>query len=120
MTGRANTFTQSRITNQYYRQNFIGLYIQDTWKATSHLTVNAGLRWEPYRGPYDTAGKGAFFDRKLFDQGIVSTVYPKAPAGIYFQGENGIPDTNSCQSNNWKHFAPRLGLAWDPKGDGLT
>jgi len=120
MTGRANTYTQSRITNEYFRQNYIGLYLQDTWKATSHLTLNGGLRWEPYRGPYDSAGKGAFFDKKRFDQGLASTVYPKAPAGIYFQGEGDIPDTNAWQSNNWKHFAPRLGLAWDPKGDGLT
>src|SRR5438094_2819751 len=120
MTGRANSYTQSRITNEYFRQNYIGLYLQDTWKATPQLTMNAGLRWEPYRGPYDAAGKEAFFDKARFDQGIVSTVYPKAPAGIYFQGEGGIPDTNRFISNNWKHFAPRLGLAWDPKGDGLT
>jgi Carboxypeptidase regulatory-like domain/TonB dependent receptor len=119
MTGRANTYTQSRITNEYFRQNYIGLYLQDTWKANTHLTVNAGLRWEPYRGPYDAAGKGAFFDKTRFDQGLVSTIYPKAPAGIYFQGEGGIPDTNAWQSNNWKHFAPRIGFAWDPKGDGL-
>jgi len=120
MTGRANSYTQSRITNEYFRQDYIGLYLQDTWKATPQLTMNAGLRWEPYRGPYDAAGKEAFFDKARFDQGIVSTVYPKAPAGIYFQGEGGIPDTNRFISNNWKHFAPRLGLAWDPKGDGLT
>jgi len=120
MTGRANSYTQSRITNEYFRQNYLGLYVQDTWKATSHFTVNGGVRWEPYRSPYDKAGKGAFFDRTRFDQGIVSTIYPKAPAGIYFQGEGGIPVTNAWQSNNWKRFAPRLGLAWDPKGDGLT
>src|SRR2546426_10939102 len=82
MMGKANSYTQSRITNEYFRQNYIGLYLQDTWKATSHLTMNAGLRWEPYRGPYDAAGKGAFFDKKRFDEGTVSTVYPKAPAGV--------------------------------------
>src|SRR5213594_2947421 len=120
MTGRANSFTQSRITNEYFRQNYFGLYVQDTWKATSHFTLNGGVRWEPYRSPYDAAGKGAFFDKARFDQGVVSTIYPKAPAGIYFQGEGGVPDTNAWQANNWKRFAPRLGLAWDPKGDGMT
>ena len=119
MTGKANSYTQSRITNEYFRQNYIGLYVQDTWKATSHLTLNGGVRWEPYRSPYDAAGKGAFFDRKRFDQGLVSTIYPNAPAGVYFQGEGGIPDTNAWQANHWKRVAPRLGLAWDPKGDGL-
>src|SRR6266850_23244 len=120
MTGRANSYTQSRITNEYFRQNYIGLYLQDTWKATSHFTLNGGVRWEPYRSPYDKAGKGAFFDKTRFDQGMVSSIYPNAPAGVYFQGEGGIPDTNAWQANNWKRFAPRLGLAWDPKGDGLT
>jgi hypothetical protein len=120
MTGRANSYTQSRITNEYFRQNYIGLYLQDTWKATTHLTLNGGVRWEPYRSPYDAAGKGAFFDRKRFDQGIVSSIYPNAPPGVYFQGEGGIPDTNAWQANHWKRVGPRLGLAWDPKGDGLT
>ncbi|HYR43833.1 MAG TPA: TonB-dependent receptor [Terriglobia bacterium] len=120
MTGKANSYTQSRITNEYFRQNYIGLYLQDTWKATSHFTLNGGVRWEPYRSPYDKAGKGAFFDKTRFDQGMVSSIYPNAPAGVYFQGEGGIPDTNAWQANNWKRFAPRLGLAWDPKGDGLT
>ena len=120
MTGKANSYTQSRITNEYFRQNYVGLYLQDTWKATSRFTLNGGVRWEPFRSPYDKAGKGAFFDKTRFDQGIVSSIYPNAPAGIYFQGEGGIPDTNAWQSNNWKRFAPRLGLAWDPKGDGLT
>ncbi|PYR96233.1 MAG: hypothetical protein DMG16_28430 [Acidobacteria bacterium] len=120
MTGRANSFTQSRITNEYFRQNYLGLYVQDTWKATSHFTLNGGVRWEPYRSPYDPAGKGAFFDKARFDQGLVSSIYPNAPAGVYFQGEGGIPDTNAWQANNWKRFAPRTGLAWDPKGDGMT
>jgi len=120
MTGRANSYTQSRITNEYFRQNYIGMYLQDTWKATSHFTVNGGVRWEPYRSPYETGGVGTFFDKTRFDQGIVSTIYPKAPAGIYFPGEGGVPNTDAWQSNNWKRFAPRVGLAFDPKGDGLT
>ena len=119
MLGMANTFTQSRITNQYYRQNFLATYLQDTWKATSRLTVNAGLRFEPFFAPYDSGGKGAFYSRERFDHGIKSTIYPNAPAGIYFQGEGGIPDSLAMTSSAWKHFAPRLGIALDPNGNGL-
>ena len=53
LTGRANSFTQSRISGEWFRQNFYRLYLQDTWKATSKLTLNYGLRWEPYLAPYD-------------------------------------------------------------------
>jgi hypothetical protein len=121
LIGKSTSFSQSSIANEYFRQNYIGVYLQDTWKATSHLTVNGGLRWEPYLGPYDNTGpQAAFFDRKLFDQGVTSQSFTKAPPGIYFQGENGIPKTDAWQANHPWHFAPRLGLAWDPKGDGLT
>jgi Carboxypeptidase regulatory-like domain len=117
--GKANTFSQSNISGELFRQNFVSLYLQDTWKATSHLTLNYGVRWEPYFGPYDANAKHAFFSRERFDKGIKSDVFPNAPAGIYFQGEGGIPDTLSMLANHYKHFAPRVGLAWDPKGDGL-
>jgi hypothetical protein len=117
--GKANSFTQSRITAQQYRQNFVGLYLQDTWKATNNLTMNYGVRWEPYFAPYDNLGKGAFYSRERFDKGLKSEIYPNAPAGIYFQGEGGIPDTTSLTSNTYKHLAPRIGFAYDPKGDGM-
>jgi outer membrane receptor protein involved in Fe transport len=115
MIGKANTFTQSRISGEWFRQNFFSLYVQDTWKATSHLTLYYGLRWEPYLAPYDANAKRAFFNRERFDRGLKSELFPNAPAGIYFQGEGGIPDTLSMFSNDYKHFAPRLGLAWDPE-----
>jgi len=36
-----------------------------------------------------------------------------------FHGDPGGPDSNAIVSSNWAHFAPRLGFAFDPKGDGL-
>lgn len=119
LTGKANSFTQSRISGEWFRQNFFSLYLQDTWKASANLTLNYGIRWEPYLAPYDVNAKRAFFSRERFDQGLKSEIFPNAPAGIYFQGEGGIPDTLSMFANNYKHFAPRVGLAWDPNGDGL-
>src|SRR6185295_15354056 len=35
MIGKANSFTQSRISGEWFRQNFFSLYLQDTWKASS-------------------------------------------------------------------------------------
>ena len=59
MTGKPNSWTQSQISAQYKRQNYIGMYIQDTWKATSKLTLNGGVRWEPFLFPYDARAKTA-------------------------------------------------------------
>jgi len=44
MLGKPSEWRQDQIAAQYLRQNYIGLYVQDTWKATSKFTVNGGLR----------------------------------------------------------------------------
>ncbi|HYR45059.1 MAG TPA: carboxypeptidase regulatory-like domain-containing protein [Terriglobia bacterium] len=121
MIGRPNEWRQDQIASQYLRQNYVGLYLQDTWKATSKFTLNGGLRWEPFFWPYDHRAASAQYNKKWFDQGLRSTVYPNAPAGILFPGDPGAADIgNSEHAPAWKHFAPRAGLAWDPKGNGMT
>ena len=121
MVGKPNEWRQDQIAAQYLRQNYIGLYLQDTWKTTSKLTVNGGLRWEPFFWPYDHRAVSAQYNKKWFDQGLRSTVYTNAPAGILFPGDPGIPNIGySEHAPAWMHFAPRAGLAWDPKGNGMT
>src|SRR3989475_5367340 len=100
----------------YKRENYASLYWQDTWKMNSRLTINAGLRWEPYQPPSHLRGYTTFFDKTAFDQGAHSTTYPTAPAGLQFPGDPGVPGYK-FGNNKWMQFAPRLGLAWDPKGD---
>jgi hypothetical protein len=121
MIGKPNEWRQDQITTQYLRQNYVGLYVQDTWKATPKVTLNGGLRWEPYFWPYDPRAVTAQYNKKWFDQGIRSTAFPNAPAGILFPGDSQAVDTGHSEHNPaWMHFAPRAGLAWDPKGDGMT
>ena len=120
MLGKVSQFQQQNPTIYYYRQNYIGLYLQDTWKATRRLTVSAGLRWEPFKPMYDADGRALFFSQEAFDKGLRSTVYKNAPAGLLFPGDTGYPYGNSkaIGPSALLHFAPRLGLAWDPHGDG--
>jgi hypothetical protein len=65
----------------------------------------------------DKDGMGMHFDKARFDQGLRSTVYPNAPAGLIFPGDPGMPG-KSMHFNRLAQFAPRLGIVWDPKGDG--
>ncbi len=107
-TGRTNTH---RITGTN-----INLYAADSWKAAPKLTLNYGLRWEPYIPEWAQAIYNFDYDR--FRQGIKSTVYTNAPAGLYYRGDSGFPK-NGIKAN-WLQFAPRLGMAWDVSGDGRT
>jgi hypothetical protein len=120
MLGKPTRYSQNQLIGYYLRRNYSGAYLQDTWKATPRLTVNSGLRWEPYVPPYDEYGQSGFFNRTAFDQGIRSTVFKNAPAGLLFAGDPGVADNKSIGNKSWFRFAPRIGLAWDPRADGLT
>ncbi|HEX5431587.1 MAG TPA: TonB-dependent receptor [Bryobacteraceae bacterium] len=118
LLGKASSFTQGGIQYDYERYQYFGAYAQDSWKVTPNLTVNYGLRWEPYIGGSMSTGYVSHFDPALFAANVHSSVYPNAPAGVLFPGDAGF-DTNSRPSHTkMNDFAPRLGIVWDPKGDG--
>src|SRR5882762_9618425 len=85
MLGKASAFVQGSPVMSNTRQNSIGVYIQDTWKASSRLTLSPGLRWEPHTLPYHL-GRPMHFEREWFDKGIKSTVFKNAPAGLQYTG----------------------------------
>jgi len=118
LLGEASSLVQGNATLSNTRQNSIALYVQDTWKATSRLTVSPGLRWEPHTAPY-ALGRPMHFERTWFDQGVKSTVFKNAPAGLQYTGDPLSPGFK-LDYNSWLHFAPRLGLAWNVRGDGRT
>src|SRR2546430_6645881 len=66
---------------------------------------------------YSKNGYFVHFDPGAFAQGEKSSVYVNAPAGLTFPGDAGYPG-NSAGFNRYSNFAPRVGLAWDPKGNG--
>jgi len=119
MLGRLISYGQGNLNSFYYRQNYVGSYVQDTWKALPRLTVNGGLRWEPFQSPSNKRGRVLYFDQAWFDQSLRSTVYKNAPAGILFPGDPGIPNDKHIGPSNWLRLAPRLGMAWDVSGNGM-
>jgi hypothetical protein len=88
-------------------------FIADAWKVHPRLTVDYGVRYEPFI-PFDQKGGR----HTTWVPGVQSTVVPDAPKGILFPGDPGLPSrlTNSDLNN----FAPRLGVAWDVHGDATT
>jgi len=119
LTGKLTSLNQGSPTSWADRQINFGLYASDIWKFSPKLTVNYGLRWEPFLPLHLTMGAVYGFDHDRFAKGIRSTVFPNGPPGFYFPGDPGFPK-GAAIFNQWKEFAPRVGLAWDPSGDGRT
>jgi hypothetical protein len=95
-----------------------GVYAQDTWRAGSRVTINAGLRWEPFFGQNVTNGAIYNWSRDNFRNNVQSKVFLRAPAGLLYPGDEGFPPGKTGLHKQWLNFSPRVGLAWDVQGDG--
>jgi hypothetical protein len=91
------------------RMQEYNFYVQDDWRLARNITVNAGVRYELNTVPYDAAGVQVVPDKPLDgSQGPVT----------FLQGGPGTGRTWFKRDNN--NFAPSLGVAWDPTGQGKT
>jgi Carboxypeptidase regulatory-like domain len=118
LAGKMNSFSQSGPQLNDLRQTVFSLYVQDRYRVTSRLVINAGLRWEPMLPVYDHFNRGSTFSRPAFDAGTVSQVFANAPAGSQFYGDQGI--SKSFTDKRLANFSPRLGLVFNPDGKGKT
>lgn len=117
LSGNVFTLVQSPPNFQVARQRYFGLYAQDTWKVSPRLTLNAGVRWEPFL-PQQRLDDGVqHFDLDAFRTGTRTTKFRNAPPGLFYPGDPGFP-SRAGSYNQWLNFQPRVGLAWDATGDG--
>ena len=98
---------------------YVGAYAQDNWRVRPNVTVNLGLRWEPFLPVQNTDSFVSHFEQSRFDQNVHSTVYPQAPAGLMFPGDAGYPSSGTSEKK-MAQFAPRVGVVWTPNGDERT
>jgi Carboxypeptidase regulatory-like domain len=133
LLGLPDTYSQGSANALDVRALGLGLFVGDTWKLKSNLTVYSGLRWE-LNTPQADAGKRVqafrpgqathIFPCKLsgsdplvasFGSTDCSPTGPAAsvfPLGLVFPGDRGVP--NGLTNTYLRAFAPRLGLAWSP------
>jgi len=120
LTGRLARLEHARPGVLDMTQKYLGLYAQDTWRVSRRVTLNGGLRWEPFFGARIENNAIANFDFNRFRQGTTSTVFRNAPPGFLYPGDADFPSGKSGLNNKWTNVAPRIGMAWDVTGDGRT
>lgn len=124
VTGQLNAFGQGRPFYDNDKSDYYGVYVQDAWRVSRHISVNIGLRFEPYLPQRNTDNYVETFSMANFLASKVGT--PPAstppltpPAGLIFSGDPGYPP-NQQYNKRAEHFLPRIGIVWDPFGDGKT
>ena len=148
--GQADSYTQpSKDTIPHLNYVNFEVYVQDDWKVTPRLTINAGVRWSYFPSPTDSNNTLNSFDPLLFSPANAAVIDPLTgnmtgntasgaaidaahyanglifPTGTACTTAQAIAPQVTCSpfgsrvnpnsNNNW---GPRLGLAWDPRGDG--
>ena len=83
-----------------------GFFAQDQWRVNPRLTLQLGVRYDVITWPYETQNRQASFDISPS-----SSTYGQ----VLLAGTNGVSRT--IINNNWANFAPRVGFAYDLRGN---
>ncbi|MBM3725701.1 MAG: TonB-dependent receptor [Acidobacteria bacterium] len=116
--GRPSAFNQ--ITPLYVNlwRSLWGAYIQDNIKLNRRITVNLGVRWNPFVPFVDNGLQISQYSEDGYRSGARSSRFPTLPKGHFVAGDPGVPI--SGVPARWGVFDPRLGLAVNLTGDNKT
>ena len=107
-----------KLTPRGYRQTLLGGYVQDDWHWRRNLTLNLGLRYEMTTVLNEVQGKITNL-RTLSDPVPYCGTTDIALTSVFgAQGCSGVAPYYTNPTT--KDFEPRIGFAWDPRGDGKT
>jgi hypothetical protein len=100
------------ILDSEYHYNTLGFYVQDDVRVRSNFTLNLGLRYEFFTNVYEINGHGGAVRDPLHD------AFPTCADPACLQGAD---DPEKLFENPSLHnFSPRVGFAWDVRGNGKT
>lgn len=117
LTGNADGLSQGNGQLGRDAQNQPSLFVQDNWKVTRRFQVNAGLRWDPFIPQYNKYKEASDFSLAGFTAGTKSAEYLNAPPGLTFPGDSTFNERSDTEPRVWD-FSPRVGIVWDPRGNG--
>jgi hypothetical protein len=130
LTGTVANFTQANLDfRALVHQKQLEVYGQDEWRARPNLTISYGLRYSLFLAPTYGNGLLTTFDPSKFNAAAAPAIdsnglYAVAPATPYVNGiiigGKGSPYGGAVQKTSKADIAPRLGVVWDPRGDGKT
>jgi hypothetical protein len=104
LDNRLQSFSAAAIGSDTYRsyvQYIYATYFQDDWKITPKLTWNLGVRYEPFTSPTEKHGRESMLKDWAHDTAFSTTI------GLF-------------KNPSLKNISPRVGVAWDPQGNGET
>ncbi len=113
LLGKFSAYRQITPTITRLHQTLPSLFLQDDIRLRRNVTLNLGLRWEP-----SLAWTSEDKELSTFRPGVQSTLFPNMPPSLLYPGDQGLPD--SIAGNRLSNFAPRVGIAWDVRGNGKT
>lgn len=115
LLGQADSYAKAVLSfnPEPLRLSTFSFYAQDTWQASSKLTVNYGIRYEYYPMPV-----GDHFGTLRYDPSILSTLTTSGGTNytvgtVLVGGKNGV-DYHANTQNGHGAFVPRLGIAFRP------
>jgi Carboxypeptidase regulatory-like domain/TonB dependent receptor/TonB-dependent Receptor Plug Domain len=101
-------FQYSGNSLRHTSENNFGLYVQDSYRVTSRLTFNYGLRYD-------------YFGVVKEKNNLLSNITALDPVAQTFTlTQVGQPGLSSLYNPDKKDFAPRVSAAWDVTGKGKT
>jgi hypothetical protein len=95
--------------SQGFRRRETGTFLQDDWRVNSHLTINAGIRWEVIGAFYEVHGQITTMNPLTPNPGAVTAGGTELLGALQFASQLG---KQGFEKTDWGYILPRLGFAY--------